>query len=365
MNFTYNGQPSRVIFGAGSLQHLAREIDLLGAKRALVLSTPEQRASAEMIADLLGNKAAGVFDRAVMHVPIETAREARQMALLLGADCAIAIGGGSTTGLGKAIALDSGLPILAIPTTYAGSEMTPIYGITEGGLKKTGKDARVLPRTTIYDPDLSMSLPIGLSVTSGINAIAHACEGLYAVDSNPIMDLMACEGIAALARALPVIANTSNPVRAEPVEALRQARSDALYGAWLCGTVLGNVGMALHHKLCHTLGGSFNLPHAEVHTIVLPHALAYNQAAAPKAMQKIAKALGVYESNNTTAPQAIWDLAYSNGAPTSLAAIGLQESDLDKACDIAMQNQYANPRPLERVALKKLFQDAFEGVRPR
>ena len=356
MNFTYSGQPSRVIFGAGSLQHLAREIDLLGANRALVLSTPEQRTSAQMIADLLGNKAAGIFDRAVMHVPIETTREARQMALALGADCAIAIGGGSTTGLGKAIALESGLPILAIPTTYAGSEMTPIYGITEGGLKKTGKDARVLPRTTIYDPNLSMSLPTSLSVTSGINAIAHAAEGLYAVDSNPIMDLMACEGIAALARALPAIYKNAND---------KAARADALYGAWLCGTVLGNVGMALHHKLCHTLGGSFNLPHAEVHTIVLPHALAYNQAAAPEAMQKIAKALGVNESNQTTAAQATWDLTYSNGAPTSLATIGLQESDLDIACDIAMQNQYANPRPLERAALRALFQDAFEGVRPR
>jgi alcohol dehydrogenase class IV len=365
MQFTYNGQPSRVIFGAGSLQHLAREIDLLGAKRALVLSTPEQRASAEMIADLLGNKAAGVFDRAVMHVPIETAREARQMALALGADCAIAIGGGSTTGLGKAIALDSGLPILAIPTTYAGSEMTPIYGITEGGLKKTGKDARVLPRTTIYDPDLSMSLPVALSVTSGINAIAHAAEGLYAVDSNPIMNLMACEGIAALARALPAIYKNANDKTARADAEYVKARSDALYGAWLCGTVLGNVGMALHHKLCHTLGGSFNLPHAEVHTIVLPHALAYNQAAAPNAMQKIAKALGVNESQSTTAAQATWDLACNNGAPTSLAAIGLQESDLNKACDIAMQNQYANPRPLERVALRALFQDAFEGVRPR
>ncbi|MEY4294382.1 MAG: hypothetical protein RLY82_70, partial [Pseudomonadota bacterium] len=202
----------------------------------------------------------------------------------------------------------------------------------------------------------SMRLPVGLSVTSGINAIAHAAEGLYAVDSNPIMDLMACEGIAALARALPAIYKNAND---------KTARADALYGAWLCGTVLGNVGMALHHKLCHTLGGSFNLPHAEVHTIVLPHALAYNQAAAPEAMQKIAKALGVNESNTTTAAQATWDLAYNNGAPTSLAAIGLQESDLDKACDIAMQNQYANPRPLERVALKKLLQNAFDGVRPR
>ena len=202
-DFIYTSHPQRVVFGAGSLQHLAREIDALGAQRALVLSTPEQRAQAERVADMLGAQAAGIFDRAVMHVPIETAREARELARRLDADCAVAIGGGSTTGLGKAIALDSGLPILAIPTTYAGSEMTPIYGLTEAGLKKTGKDARVLPRTVIYDPELSRTLPVGLSVTSGINAIAHAAEGLYAQDSNPVMDLMAREGIAAIARALP------------------------------------------------------------------------------------------------------------------------------------------------------------------
>ena len=349
-NFVYNGQASRVVFGAGSLQHLGREIDALGARKALVLSTPEQRASAEMIADLLGARAAGVFDRAVMHVPIETAREAREIARQWGADCAVAIGGGSTTGLGKAIALDSGLPILAIPTTYAGSEMTPIYGITESGLKKTGRDARVLPRTVIYDPALTLSLPVGMSVTSGINAIAHAAEGLYALDSNPIMDLMAKEGIAAMGRALPAIKNGAIDM---------QARSDALYGAWLCGTVLGNVGMALHHKLCHTLGGSFNLPHAETHTIVLPHALAYNAAAAPHAMQAIAAAL-----RGSSAAQAVFDLAKNNGAAVALRDIGMKETDLDKACDIAMQNQYPNPRPLERMAIRQLLQDAFEGVRP-
>ncbi len=349
-SFVYNGQPSRVVFGAGSLQHLLREIELLGATKALVLSTPEQRKSAEMIADLLGARAAGVFDRAVMHVPIETAREAREVANRLGADCAVAIGGGSTTGLGKAIALDSGLPILAIPTTYAGSEMTPIYGITEAGIKKTGKDARVLPRTTIYDPELSAGLPVGMSITSGINAIAHAAEGLYATDSNPVMDLMAREGIAAMGRALPAIKKTPNDM---------QARSDALYGTWLCGMVLGNVGMALHHKLCHTLGGSFNLPHAETHTIVLPHALAYNAAAAPQAMQVISEAL---DSKN--AAQAVFDLAKHNGAPVALKDIGMKESDLDRACDIAMQNQYDNPRPLERAAIRQLFQDAFDGTRP-
>lgn len=349
--FVYTAQPARVVFGAGSLSQLAKEIDALGAKKALVLSTPEQRASAEMVATLLGPRAAGVFDRAVMHVPIETAREARELAKKLGADCAVAIGGGSTTGLGKAIALDSGLPILAIPTTYAGSEMTPIYGITEAGLKKTGRDLRVLPRTVIYDPELTLSLPVGLSVTSGINAIAHAAEGLYAVDSNPIMDLMAEEGIAAIGRALPAIKKEASNMA---------ARSDALYGAWLCGTVLGHVGMALHHKLCHTLGGSFNLPHAETHTIVLPHALAYNAKAAPQAMQRIARALG-----GASAAQAVYDLAKANGAPVALKDIGMQEADLDKACDIALQNQYPNPRPLERVAIRQLFQDAFEGARPR
>ncbi len=349
-NFIYNGQPSRVIFGAGSLQHLAREIETLGASKALILCTPEQRASAQNVADLLGSRAVGIFDRAVMHVPIETAREARAVAQQLGADCAVAIGGGSTTGLGKAIALDSGLPILAIPTTYAGSEMTPIYGITEAGMKKTGKDLRVLPRTVIYDPELTLSLPVAMSVTSGINAIAHAAEGLYAADSNPVMDLMAQEGIAAIGRALPAIKLRANNLK---------ARADALYGAWLCGTVLGNVGMALHHKLCHTLGGSFNLPHAETHTIVLPHALAYNAAAASQAMERIARAL-----QGRSAAQAVFDLALHNGAPVALKDIGLREQDLDRACDIAMQNQYPNPRPLERAALRELLQNAYEGTRP-
>jgi maleylacetate reductase len=348
--FVYQGLPSRVVFGAGSLASLPAEMDALRAQRALVLCTPEQRESAERVAELLGARAAGIFDRAVMHVPIETAREAREEARRLGADCAVAIGGGSTTGLGKAIALDSGLPIVAIPTTYAGSEMTPIYGITEAGLKKTGKDLRVLPRTVIYDPELSMTLPVGLSVTSGINAIAHAAEGLYSVEGNPVIDLMAEEGIAALGRALPRIhAHASDP----------EARSDALYGAWLCGIVLGTVGMALHHKLCHTLGGSFNLPHAETHTIVLPHALAYNASAAPQAMERIRRALG-----GSSAAQAVYDLARTNGAPVALKDIGMKAEDLDKACDIAMSNQYPNPRPLERSAIRDLLQAAFDGVRP-
>ncbi|MDR2334527.1 MAG: maleylacetate reductase [Burkholderiaceae bacterium] len=353
--FVYNGQPSRVVFGAGSFAHLEREIDLLGAHRALVLSTPEQHHQAEMVAERLRGRVAGVFPRAVMHVPIETAREAQEAARKHGADCAIAIGGGSTTGLGKAIALESGMPILAIPTTYAGSEMTPIYGITEGGLKKTGRDARVLPRTVIYDPELTLTLPVSLSVTSGINAIAHAAEGLYARDSNPVMDLMAEEGIRAIAHALPALRQ-----RADDID----ARGNALYGAWLCGMVLGNVGMALHHKLCHTLGGSFNLPHAEVHAVILPHAICFNAEAAPSAMRRIERALG---AGGASAASGLYDLARANGVPFSLRDIGMKEEDLDRAADIAVSAPYWNPRPFglpERPAIRQLLQDAFDGLRP-
>jgi maleylacetate reductase len=351
--FTYTSHPQRVVFGAGMLARLASEIDLLGATRALILSTPNQRRDAERVAALLGTRAVDIYDGAVMHVPVDIVQDAREKARRLGADCTIAIGGGSTTGLAKALALDAGLPILALPTTYAGSEMTPIYGITNAGLKKTGRDPRVLPRTVIYDPELTYSLPVSISVTSGINAIAHAAEGLYAADGNPIMDLMAVEGITAIGKALPVL--TANAGEEER----RTARADALYGAWLCGAVLGNVGVALHHKLCHTLGGSFDLPHAETHTIVLPHALAYNAAAAPHAMERIAQALG-----GASAPQAVFDLARRNGAPVALKDIGMKESDLDRACDLALQNQYPNPRALEYGAIRQLLQHAYEGVRP-
>jgi maleylacetate reductase len=348
--FVFQSNIPRTVFGAGSLAQLERELDLLGARRALVLSTPEQRATADDIAARLGQRCAGVFDRAVMHVPIETARTARETAARLDADCAVAIGGGSTTGLGKAIALESSLPILAIPTTYAGSEMTPIWGITEGGVKRTGRDARVLPRTVIYDPGLTSSLPTGLSVTSAINAIAHAAEGLYAQDADPIHSLLAEEGIHAIATGLPrVIANPAD----------LDARSDCLYGAWLCGAVLGAVGMSLHHKLCHTLGGSFNLPHSETHTIVLPHALSYNCAAAPHAMTRIARALGA-----DAAASGVYDLAKALGAPIALRDIGMPEAGLDRAAELATTNAYWNPRPLERGAIRELLQQAWEGRRP-
>ena len=350
MQFVYSAHPGRVVFGAGSLGHLEREIDLLGAKRALVLATPEQAAQAEDVAARLGARCAGVFARAVMHVPIETARAARDEAARLGADCAVAIGGGSTTGLGKAIALESSLPILAIPTTYAGSEMTTIYGITEGGLKKTGRDARVLPRTVIYDPELTLGLPVGMSAVSGMNALAHAVEALYAVDGNPVISLIAEEGIRALAAGLPAVVAAPHDI---------DARANALYGAWLCGIALNGCAMALHHKLCHTLGGSFNLPHAETHTVILPHAVAYNAPAAPQAMERIARALGAGD-----AAQGLYALEQRLGTPLSLAAIGMPADGLDRAADIAAASPYPNPRALDRDAIRALLDDAWHGARP-
>jgi maleylacetate reductase len=285
-----------------------------------------------------------------MHVPIEVAREARQAARELRADCAIAVGGGSTIGLGKAIALESGLPILAIPTTYAGSEMTPIYGITEAALKRTGTDLKVLPRTVIYDPELTLTLPVEMSIVSAINALAHAAEGLYSRDANPITSLLAEEAIAAIGRGVPGVHANGQDI---------EARSSLLYGAWLAGSVLGTVGMALHHKLCHTLGGTFNLPHAATHTIVLPHALAYNAAAAPGAMQRIGRALGT-----DSAARGVHELARRHGAPLALRDLGMTLADIDKAAEIASANPYWNPRPVEREAIRSLLQDAFEGATP-
>ncbi len=348
--FVYSAQPSRVVFGSGCLSRLADEVKAIGARKALVLCTPEQRKQAQVAADMLGPLSVGIYDGAQMHVPIESARKAREHARSLGADCMVAIGGGSTIGLGKAIALESTVPIVAVPTTYAGSEMTPIFGITEDNVKKTGRDLRVLPKTVIYDPELSATLPVRMSIVSGMNAIAHAAEGLYAKDGNPVMSLMAEEGIRALATGMRgVFASASD----------MQARSDCLYGAWLCGTVLGHVGMALHHKLCHTLGGTFNLPHAETHTIVLPHALAYNSKAAPAAMQRIARAIGA-----SSAAAGLFDLAKDLGAPTALKDIGFQESDIEVALKVAMSNPYWNPEPIVEDAVRELLRNAWEGRRP-
>jgi len=349
-DFVFAARLPRVVFGAGALRRLPDEIAALGLGRALVLSTPGQRALGERVAALLGDRAVGVFAGAVIHVPVASARAACEEARRLGADSAVAIGGGSTTGLGKAIALETSLPVVAVPTTYAGSEMTTMYGLTDAGMKTTGRDDRVLPRTVVYDPELSAALPFAITVTSLLNAIAHAAEGLYAPDRNPLVEAMAEEGIRIAADAMPRLQRDPGDIA---------ARGDALVAAWLCGTVMGSVTVGLHHKLCHTLGGSFDLPHAEVHAVILPQAMAYNAPAAAPAMTRIARALGA-----ASAPGGLFDLGRAHGAPTSLAAIGMRAADLDRAAGLAVQNAYPNPRPLERAAVRDLLQRAFDGVRP-
>jgi maleylacetate reductase len=350
-DFIYNQPARRVVFGAGSIEKLHNEVKRLGISRAVVISMPAEQHFAEEAHARLAELSAGIYSEVVaQHVPIEMLRKAREDAKALGADGYVVIGGGSTVGVGKGLALETGLPIVAVPTTYAGSEMTNIYGITEDGLKKTGRDDRVLPKTVLYDVNFTLSLPPQISGPSGMNAMAHCVEALYAQDTNPIVVLMAAEGIRALARALPIVVKEPSNV---------EARLDAQYGAWLSGVSLGSAGTAIHHKLCHTLGGSFGMPHAPTHTVILPHATAYNRDAAPDAMRIAADALGA-----TDAAQGIFDLIETIGAPTSLKEIGMPEDGLDKAADIAVQNPYWNPRPIERDAIRELLDNAYHGRRP-
>jgi maleylacetate reductase len=349
-SFTFENLPCRVIFGSGTLSVVAAEIERLGAKRALVLTTPQQEAEGRKLGSSLGPLFADIFPGATMHTPVEVTERALAAMKACNADCVVSLGGGSTTGLGKALALRTGINQVCIPTTYAGSEMTPILGETRDGLKTTVRNTAVLPETVIYDVDLTLSLPSALAATSGINAIAHAVEALYARDDNPVTSLMAEEGIRALAHALPVIA-------AKPDD--REARSEALYGAWLCGVCLGTVGMALHHKLCHTLGGTFDLPHAETHTIILPHALAYNAPAVPEAMARIGRAIGA-----GNAAEGLYDLARRLNARLALRDIGMPQDGIDKAADLAVTNAYWNPRALERGAIRDLIARAWSGEPP-
>ncbi|WP_031357997.1 maleylacetate reductase [Caballeronia sordidicola] len=348
--FIYSTRATRIVFGAGSLERLGNELDELGIRRALVLCTPEQRELAERVRAIGGARCHAIFDGAVMHVPVETAEAGVRAAKEHGADGLVAAGGGSTLGLAKAIALETSLPIVAIPTTYAGSEVTSIYGLTAGSEKKTGKSHRVLPRTAIYDATLTLTLPVALSATSGLNAIAHAAEGLYAQDGNPVMSMFAEEGIRSLAQGLPFVC-------AQPKDI--EAREVTQYGAWLCGTVLGNVGMALHHKLCHTLGGTLNLPHAETHAVILPYAMAFNLPAVPDARARLSRAL------DTDDPAvALYELGRKLAVPASLAELGVSESDLDRVAEFAMRSPYFNPRPLSLQSVRTLLQMAFEGDTP-
>ena len=347
----YQSLPSRVVFGKGALAGLRDEAAALGCKRVLVVCTRSQEAVARRAIELLGPLGGPVFPGAAMHTPVEVTEAAMRLVEGEGADGLVALGGGSAIGLGKALALRTDLPQIVVPTTYAGSELTPVLGQTEAGKKTTQRSPKVLPETVIYDVELSLSLPVPVSITSGFNAMAHGAEALYAESPNPLLLSVAEETVRLMAHALPriVIAPTDEA-----------ARTAALEAAWLGGWSLANGGSALHHRLCHILGGAFGLPHAETHTILLPHVLAYNTPDAPEAMARLGRALGApYPAD------ALYDLGQSLGAPSALRDIGMDKDGIDTAVETVIAQGGWNPRPLDGPALTRMLRRAWSGERPR
>jgi maleylacetate reductase len=341
--FTHEGHPARVVFGAGVRARAAEELERMRAKRALLVVSPRLLGDARA---RLGAHVAAVIEDAVMHVPVEVARRACEKASEAAADSVVAFGGGSAIGLAKAVAKETGLPILALATTYAGSEMTSIWGLTQEGKKQTGRDPRVRPKTVLYDPELLLTLAQPSAAASGLNAVAHAMEALYAKEVSPVTQLFAKESVAKLARHLPRSGTKPELSRA----------TESLYGAWLAGVCLEQARMGLHHKICHVLGGSFGLAHADTHAVILPYVAAYNRDAAPLAMAQLAYALETED-----APAALFLLARHLGVPSSLAALGMQEKDVDAAASLVLENPYPNPRPVDLASIRQLLRDAFRG----
>jgi maleylacetate reductase len=340
--FTYTALPARVVFAEGALAQLDAEVARLGCTRPFVIAGAHHALAAKVAA-------VGMFGDAAMHTPVDVTERALAEVRSANADCLIAIGGGSAIGLAKAIALRTDLPQIVVPTTYAGSEATPILGQTEHGKKTTIRDLRVLPEVIVYDVALSSTLPRALTVTSGLNAMAHAVEAMYSPDANPVITAFAEQALTALAHALPILVEDVSD---------RDARAEALFGAWTAGMCLGSVGMALHHKLCHTLGGSFDLPHSETHAVVLPYAVAYN-AVATDAMARIARSIGAVD-----AAGGLRALATKLGAPLSLRELGMPEAGLDRAAELATAAPYPNPRPIEREPIRELLGKAWAGEWP-
>jgi maleylacetate reductase len=340
----------RVIFGRGSVARVSDELAALRLKRVLLIASPSHLRMARSLADALDDRCVGIYDKTAQHVPVELATAASTHVRALAADGCVAIGGGSSIGLAKAIALEANVPFIAVPTTYSGSEMTAIWGLTADGLKRTGREARVQARAVIYDSELFTTLPARIAGPSGLNAMAHAVEGLYAENANPIMSTLAEASVAALAQGLPAVCK-----RADDLD----AQDQVLYGGCLAGILLNSVGMSLHHKLCHTLGGTFNLPHAETHAVVLPYAAAFNLVAATDARLRLERVL-----RTTNVGATLHELGRSVGAPRSLEALGLKHDDLERAAELATRTPYANPRPVTREAIRTLLEHAYRGVVP-
>jgi maleylacetate reductase len=334
------------VFGCGAVAHLREELDRLELHRVLVVCTPGRATDAGRIAELLGSQLAAVFPDAREHVPEDVVVAARRAAERTGADTVLAFGGGSAIGVAKATALGADVCVVAVPTTYSGSEMTPIWGITQGGEKRTGTDTRVRPALVVYDPELTTKLPAQASAASGFNALAHCVEALYAAQADPLAQLAAEHGAHCLGESLPRI--VANPLDLE-------ARQSALLGAYLAGVSL-SAGLGLHHKLCHVLGGAFGLPHAETHAVLLGHVVAFNAEAAPAAMQRLANALDA-----PSATEGVVGLLAQTRLADSLAALGLAASDVARAAELATARPIENPRPVGREDIEALLLRALSG----
>ena len=353
--FVHDVPAARVVFANGAVARVGEELGRLGVSRSLLIAGGPEAEYADRIAADLGDRVVGRWSDVVMHVPVEVATRAVAAANEAGADSLIAVGGGSSTGMAKAIAKETGLPILAVPTTYAGSEMTSIWGLTEGNRKTTGRDLRVLPKVVVYDPELTVSLPVDISAASGMNAIAHLVEGLYAPGVSPISFLQAEEGIRALAAGLPRVVEDPRDL---------DARGDALYGAWLAGWTLGTTGMGVHHKICHTLGGTYNLAHAPSHSAVIAYATDFNAPAAPEAMDAIVRALNAGGVPCSDPAQGIWDRAHRIGAPLALEPLGFTAGDIDDAAQIVADARPVNPRAVDVDGVRGILTAALAGGRP-
>jgi len=351
MRFVHDTLPQRVAFGSGeAAANLRAEIGHLGATRVMLIAAKAEADLADTIAADL--PVALRHDDVVMHVPVEVAERARAAAAAHDVDVLVSVGGGSTTGLAKAIALTTGRPIIAVPTTYAGSEATPVWGLTEGAKKTTGIDQRVLPKVIVYDATLTMSLPVDMSVASGLNALAHCVDSLWAPSADPINAAFAAEGIRSLAAGLPRVV-------ADPLDL--GGRELALYAAYLSATAFASAGSGLHHKICHVLGGKYNLPHAQTHATVLPYVLAFNGPAAPDAERRIAAAFG-----GPSGLDGLVALKQELDAPHALADYGFTEESIPEAADAILPSvPPSNPRPVSAADLRALLRAAWSGADPR
>ena len=342
--FTHDVPPQRVVFASGAINRVGDEAAQLKIERALVVATPGSGARlGQKVSDLLGARAVGLHAQAVMHVPKAVAEAGLKAARANNADGLIAVGGGSAIGLAKAIALETGLPILALPTTYSGSEGTPIFGMTDGERKITGRDVKVVPRTIIYDPDLTLGLPAAVSAASGMNAIAHCVEALWVDSRTPVTVALATEAMRRFGQNLPaVVADGANVA----------ARGECLIGAWLAGTVLSS-GTALHHKLAHVLGG-LGLPHAETHAIMLPHVMRFNLEAAPEAKARLQDALG---SDDPAA--AVADMLKKFPIPQRLREVGFDGAKADFVAGEIAAGSITAPRPAAASDVRALLTAAY------